>query len=223
MLDLLSVDHRNLAKRRIWELMENGALPAASAAVEELALQSQDSELIAAARASSADLDWAVVRAEAVAADRDLSALGTLGCRIVVLSLGNLSDRLLDVIRRYHAPDRAAGYQRPGRLAPPGGYHALLHGPQLLVTGLERLAELQLSPYPDHRAPPVAREEHARRAMLAGHLIVLRYLAAVQRRAGAEGFPFPAFLRAGVETIGGDEAIRQLEPVLEVTLAVPER
>jgi hypothetical protein len=61
-------------------------------------------------------------------------------------------------------------------------------------------------------------EAHERRRMLAGELLVLRYLSAAQQWALTQGFPFVTQLKLGVECITGEAAIAQLDPILEIAV-----
>ena len=220
MLDLLVSQDRSRLAQRIWEQVTAGSLRAATIAIEEFVEQSEDENLIQAARTSAANLNWAHICAEAVEADVQLQGVGEAGCRFIVLDLGNLPERRCDIIRHYHASNNAAGKVRKGRPAGRiGGYHALLHEPPVKVTGLERLAELQFSPYPGYPSPPEEQQAHQRRTMLAGHLLVLRYFGAVQHYAQKQGFPFALSLQVAVESITGEEAIRQLVPSFSMELA----
>jgi hypothetical protein len=220
MLDLLVSQDRSQLARRIWEQVRAGSLRAATIAIEEFVEQSEDENLIQAARTSAANLNWAHICAEAVEADVQLQGVGEAGCCFIVLDLGNQPERRCDIIRHYHASDNAAGKVRKGRPAGRiGGYHALLHEPPVKATGLERLAQLQLSPYPAYPSPPEEQQAHQRRRMLAGHLLVLRYFGAVQHYAQKQGFPFALSLQVAVESITGEDAIRQLDPSFSMELA----
>ena len=219
MLDLLVSQDRTQLAQRVWEQVTAGSLRAATITIEESVEQSEDENLIQAAR-TSANLHWAHICAEAIEADVQLQGVGEAGCRFIVLDLGNQPERRCDIIRHYHAADNAAGKVRKGRPASRiGGYHALLREPPVKVTGLEGLAQLQLSPYPAYPSPPEEKQAHQRHTMLAGHLLVLRYFGAVQHYAQKQGFPFASSLQVAVESITGEDAIRQLGPNFTMGLA----
>jgi hypothetical protein len=218
MLDLLVRQNRWELARLTRERVAARDLTAAIELVEQAVEHSSDTTLIEAACAStSIDLDWGYICAEAVEADVALRAIGEPGCRYIELEIGNMSDRRLDVLRHYYAPDPTAGGRRKGRPAGVGGYAAFLHEPRLKLTGLEPLAAVQLAGG-SYTTTRDEQEAHERRRMLAGQLLVLRYLSAAQDRALAEGFPLATQLKLGVERITGEEAIAQLDPVLEITV-----
>lgn len=218
MLNLLDSKTRSQVQQSIRRQVEAGGLDAATSAVEDLVQQSGDNELMQAALTSAraADLDWIGVLAEAIEADVLLRSLGEIGCRQVALELGNTAFYRHHVIRHYYGPPPMAegnnARQATGRH---GGYHGLLDVP-LLATGLEQLAAIQLRPYPHVVAE---QQPHQRSAMLAGHLLVLRFFGAVKRRAQAFGFPFPVQLKVDVQSISGEDAISQLDPRLDTELA----
>lgn len=208
----LDLDARLRIAQEVRQLVDARALGAATRTIE--ALVGRWDEEVARAAATVADLDWVEVCAEVVEADASLRAAGDVGCRLVTLALGNQPENRLDVRRDYHgtAPSPGAPPTEGARTGPGG------RGPsgRLSVTGLDALAAIQL------RHPPQDRDyraDHARAVWLAGHLLVLRFLGAVRRRAATTGLPVPARVRATVEAVTGDEAYQQLGPSL--TLEIP--
>jgi hypothetical protein len=86
----------------------------------------------------------------------------------------------------------------------------------LTVIGLDALAAIQLRPWA-RGAEEQFVEEWAK--MLAGHLLVLRFLSAVGRHAATVGLPVPLELYAGVQRpLGGEDSLTQLEPSLGLDL-----
>ncbi len=215
MQNLLNSKARSQFRQLIRDQIDAGNLRAATAAVEERVAVSGDGELIEVARqsATDADLDWADPTAEAIEADHHLQNIGQTGCRVVVLELSSQPATRDDITRHYYGPPTAA--ERGGRTA---GYFGRLNHP-MRVTGLDQLAEIERRPYPRVREE---QEPHQWKIMLAGHLLVLRFFGAVQRCGESFGLPFRTRLQVGVESIGGEAAISQVDPrfSMEVTCAV---
>src|SRR5688500_3036107 len=218
MLNLLDLQTRRDVAGSIREHLERGELASATIAIDKLIDESGDADLMQAARASaeSTDLDWVGVCAEAIEADVRLQSLHLVGCRHVVLELGNTAQRRSRIVRYYYGPPPlpekpTADRRTRGRL---GAAHGILEH-EMMVTGLEQLARIQLSGYPSIREEQA---RHQRSTMLAGHLLVLRFFGAVERGAQRLGFPFPARLQVAVESLGGEEAINSLDPQLSTEL-----
>ena len=86
----------------------------------------------------------------------------------------------------------------------------------MTALGLDELAAIQLRPWP-RGADEQQVEQRAK--MLAGHLLVLRFLASVQQHAATAGLPVPVELHAGVHRpLGGEDAMTQVEPNLVLEL-----
>jgi hypothetical protein len=84
----------------------------------------------------------------------------------------------------------------------------------MTAIGLDELAAIQLRPWP-RTAEERLVEERAK--MLAGHLLVLRFLGAVERHAATDGLPVPVELHAGVQRpLGGEDSMTQVEPSLRI-------
>jgi hypothetical protein len=84
----------------------------------------------------------------------------------------------------------------------------------MTATGPDELAAMQLRPWP--RGTDEQRAEE-RAKMLAGHLLVLRFLASVQHQAITAGLPVPVELHAGVQRpLGREDSLTQVEPSLEL-------
>ena len=206
MMDLLDWKSRSQVNERVRALLQQGALADAIDLIEELVAQSQNDILEQAARsaAADADVDWVDVCAEAIEADGHLRGLQETGCREVQLKLGNQPNSRLKVVRQYYGPARRRGAS-----------HGLLTE-VITAAGLDELAAVQLRPWP-RGADKQQVEERAK--MLAGHLLVLRFFAAVQRHACKSGLPVPAQLHVEVERpLGGEDALTQLEPSLDMDI-----
>lgn len=183
---------------------------------ERAVADSGDPALIEAARKSTpVDIDWTEVAAAAVEADVTLKELGEPGCYEALLSLGSLDENRLTVAEDYHAPepslDRDPG--RPlGRRAPSRDRsHRTLR-----VDALEPLAAIERKPV--WSADREEWDRNVRASSLAGALLVLRFLETVRQAAAETGLPFPVQLHAKVESIGGEDAIRQRDPFLGLDL-----
>lgn len=86
----------------------------------------------------------------------------------------------------------------------------------MTAAGLEQLAAIQLRSWP-RGADEQQVEQRAK--MLAGHLLVLRFLGAVQSHAANSGLPVPVQLHAGVQhPLGGEDSLTQVEPSLRLDL-----
>jgi hypothetical protein len=215
MLDLLDWKSRSQVNERVRELLQQGELASATTVIEEFVARTEDDTLVQAARtaAEKADLDWVEVCAEAVEADYRLRSLQEIGCRMVHLELGNQPDSRLNVVRHYYGPERV---REGGSLTRWQGACRGLLNELMPSTGLEQLAAVQLRPWPRG-----AEERHVedRAKMLAGHLLVLRFFGAVQRHAAELGLPVPVQLKVGVQRpLGGEDALTQLEPHLDMEL-----
>ena len=178
---------------------------------------SDDPALIEAARAAlPADIDWTEVAAAAIEADVTLKQLGEQGCGAVVLALGSLDENRLTIAENYHAPelslDRDPGRPRGRRAPSRDRSHRTLR-----LDALEPLAAIERKPV--QSADRDEWERNIRASSFAGALLVLRFLDAVRRPAAETGLPFPVLLHAQVESVGGEDGIRQRDPFLGLDLA----
>ena len=154
------------------------------------------------------------VCADSIEADHRLASLGETGCRLAHIGLGCQPENRLRIFRQYWGPARLReADKRPERWQ---GVAYGLRGELMTAVGLEQLAAIQLRSW-----PRVADERHVeeRAKMLAGHLLVLRFLGSVQRDAADSGLPVPVQLHAGVQRpLGGEDSLTQVEPSLGLDL-----
>jgi hypothetical protein len=216
MLDLLDWKSRSQVQTQVRTLVEQGNLAGATTVIEELVAQFGDDALVSAARSASkqADVDWVDVCADSIEADYRLASLGETGCRLACIELGCQPENRLSIFRRYLGPARVREKdKRPERWQ---GAAYGLRGELMTVTGVSELAVIQLRPW-SRSADEQPRE--ARAKMLAGHLLVLRFLGAVQCHAATSGLPVPVQLHAAVQRpLGGEDSLSQLEPSLGLDL-----
>lgn len=210
-------NERRLVEKSVADRIARGELAAAVAIIESAIAEFGDSALSNAVVASrSADLDWIGICAEAIEADVRLKSLGETGCRQLRLQIGNVPENCRSLKRYYYGPAPEGAQVElgwpAGRL---GGYHGLVEQ-FMWVDRLEDVAQIQLSR--ESSSQPWGGQRQATRIMLAGHLRMLRFFEAVQRHAGNEGLPFPVRLEVGAERIGGEDAIRQLRPAIDMVL-----
>jgi hypothetical protein len=210
MLDLLDWKTRSQVQAQVRTLVEQGDLAGASTIIEDFVAQSQDRAVVQAAQNSAVDVDWVEVCADSIEADRRLASKGETGCRLAHIELGCQPENRLRIFRQYWGPARVReADKRPERWQ---GAAYGLQGELMTATGLEELAAIQLRSWPRG-----ADERHAedRAKMLAGHLLVLRFLVCVQRYAANSGLPVPVQLHAGVQRpLGGEDSLTQVEPRL---------
>ena len=230
MLDLLDWKSRSHVQAQVRELVEQHDLTSAIILIEEYVAQHGDETLVHAARsvAEAAGVDWVGVCADAIEADHRLASLEETGCRLARIELGCQPENRLSIFRQYWGPARVReADKRPERWQGAAyGWRAEF----MTASGLDELSAIQLRPWPSG-----ADERHVeeRAKMLAGHLLVLRFLSSVQHQAATSGLPVPVELRAGVQRpLGGEDSLTQVEPTLEldvpcsvrpITPAVEER
>ena len=214
--DLLDWKSRSHVKQQVRELVEQRDLTAAIILVEDYVAEFGDHSLVQAARvaAETADVDWVDVCADSIEADHRLASLGETGCRLAHIELGCQPENRLRIFRRYWGPARVReADKRPERWQ---GAAYGFRGELMTTVGLQQLADIQLRSWPRGAGE---REVEERTKMLAGHLLVLRFLRAVEHRAATDGLPVPVQLRAGVQhPLGGEDSLTQLEPNLELDL-----
>jgi hypothetical protein len=197
------------------QLLQEGALDAAIILIEEFVAQAEDDTLVQAARAAAnADVDWVEVCADSIEADQRLASLGETGCRLAHIELGCQPENRLRIFRQYWGPTRVReADKRPERWQ---GAAYGLRGELMTAAGLDELTAIQLRSWP-RGADDRHVEERAK--MLAGHLLVLRFLSSVQRHAATSGLPVPVQLHAGVQRpLGGEDSLTQVEPSLGLDL-----
>jgi hypothetical protein len=212
MLDLLDRKSRSHVQAHVRDLVEHGDLAGASKVIEEYIAHSEDETLLQTARATVADVDWVEVCADSIEADRRLASLGEIGCRLAHVELGCQPQNRLRVFRQYWGPARVREQdKRPERWQ---GAAYGLRGEVMTAIGLDELAAIQLRPWPRSADERLAED---RAKMLAGHLLVLRFLGSVQRHAATDGLPVPVELHAGVQRpLGGEDSMTQVEPSLRI-------
>lgn len=198
------------------QAVDAGDLDTAIELGEQAVADSGDPALIEAARASlPADIDWAEVAAAAIEADVALKEIGEWGCGEVMLALGSMDENRLTVAESYHAPERSLD-RDPGR---PRGRRAPSRDRSYRTLRLDALAPLAaIERKPVWSADRDEWDRNLRASSLAGALLVLRFLDGVRRGAAETGLPFPVLLHAKVESVGGEDAIRQHDPFLGLDL-----
>ncbi len=182
---------------------------------EQAVADSGDPALIEAARVAVANLDWTEVAAAAIEADVALKEIGQAGCGEVMLVLGSLDENRLTVAENYHAPEPSQ-YRDPGR---PRGRRSPSRGRSyrsLRLDALRPLAAIERKPVMS--ADRDEWDRNIRASSVAGVLLVLRFLDSVRRGAAETGLPFPVLLHATVDSVGGEDAIRQRDPFLGLDL-----
>lgn len=203
----------------VREAAARGDLDGALALVDRAIRDCNDDRLTAAASSSrSADFDWVTIVAAAVEADVVAKAVGEEGCQDVLLELGSVDEDRTLLYRSFFGP------RPPQEVAwlLKHGQTLREHGPvrqTIAIVGIDHLAVLEASKgwTSENTGRAIVVAEVERRHLvssLAGTMLVLRYLDIVRRHAAATGFPFPVTLRAGVASIGGEDAIRQRDPRL---------
>ena len=212
MLDLLDWQSRSHVQADVRNRVDQGDLAGATTVIEDLVAQYGDATLVHAARnaAANADVDWVEVCADTIEADHRLASLGETGCRLARIELGCQPENRLSIFRHYWSPARFREKdKRPERWQ---GAAYGLRGELMTAVGLDELAAIQLRAWP-RGADEQKVEQRAK--MLAGHLLVLRFLGAVQRHAPTSGLPVPVELHVGVQRpLGGEDSMTQVEPSL---------
>ena len=179
MLDLLDWKSRSQVQAQVRKLVEQGdsrGRPRSSRS--SLRNQGTIRSCRPHGALPTADVDWVEVCADAIEADHRLASLGETGCRLAHIELGCQPENRLRIFRQYWGPARVReADKRPERWQ---GAAYGLRGELMTAAGLDQLAAIQLRSW-----PRVADERHMeeRAKMLAGHLLVLRFLGAVQRHA----------------------------------------
>ena len=216
MLDLLDWKSRSHVQAQVRLLVEQNDLTGAIELTEEYVAQYGDKTLLQAARtaAEAADVDWVGVCADAIEADHRLAALGETGCRMARIELGCQPENRLSIFRRYWGPAHIReADKRPERWQ---GAAYGFRGERMTANGLDELAAIQLRSWP---SDPSEQRMEQRAKMLAGQLLVLRFLSSVQHKAATAGLPVPVELHAGVQRpLGGEDSMTQVEPSLELEM-----
>ncbi|GAA4715142.1 hypothetical protein H9L13_05225 [Sphingomonas lutea] len=214
---------RSAEPSQAWSLMDTirnqvelGQLDTALEMAGRAIVESGNPRLIKALNDSRPlDCDWTQVVAAAIEADFDAKAAGREGCRDILLQLSAFPEDRTVFTSGFFGPrppqsdsDRLEHGQRaPSRVG---------RSEAIDVPGLAALAALESD-------AGLSGQQRIEQERLAGTLLVLRFLETIRRYAADMGFPFPVTLRAGVESVGGEDAIRQLSPRLHIGLAEPGR